>query len=183
MLTVSRLARRFGLSRSTLLYYDRIGLLPPSGRSLAGYRCYTEADADRLNRICTFRNAGLALSEIKVMLTGADGPSKTVLENRLAQLSGEIRDLRIQQQLLCAMLRRLSGESAAPRAVNKEMWVQMLQAAGMDERAMEQWHSEFECRAPEAHHEFLLSLGMAEPEIGLIRQWAARKRAEQSEQD
>ena len=30
MLTVGVLARRFGLARSTLLYYDRSGLLRPS---------------------------------------------------------------------------------------------------------------------------------------------------------
>ena len=35
-LTIGRLARQHGLSRSTLLYYDRIDLLHPSGRSSAG---------------------------------------------------------------------------------------------------------------------------------------------------
>ena len=59
--TVGALGRRFGLSRSALLYYDQIGLLVPSARSSAGYRLYTEEDAQRLERICLFRNAGLAL--------------------------------------------------------------------------------------------------------------------------
>ena len=43
-LTVGRLARRFGLARSTLLYYDRIGVLRPSARSAAGYRLYDAGD-------------------------------------------------------------------------------------------------------------------------------------------
>jgi len=38
MFLITELARKHGLSRSTLLYYDRIGLLTPSGRSEAGYR-------------------------------------------------------------------------------------------------------------------------------------------------
>ena len=42
--SVSRLGRRYGLSRSTLLYYDRIGLLSASARSAAGYRVYGERD-------------------------------------------------------------------------------------------------------------------------------------------
>ena len=48
MYTVSKIAQRFGLSRSTLLYYDRIGLLSPSGRSPGDYRLYDQADCDRL---------------------------------------------------------------------------------------------------------------------------------------
>jgi len=46
--SVSKLARAFGLSRSTLLCYDRLGLLPPSGRTGSGYRCYTDKDHRRL---------------------------------------------------------------------------------------------------------------------------------------
>jgi DNA-binding transcriptional MerR regulator len=42
--SISKLARAFGLSRSTLLYYDRIGLLAASGRTGSGYRCYSEKD-------------------------------------------------------------------------------------------------------------------------------------------
>jgi DNA-binding transcriptional MerR regulator len=57
---ISELGRRFGLSRSTLLYYDRIGLLRPSGRSGADYRQYSEDDVQRMERICLFRGSGLS---------------------------------------------------------------------------------------------------------------------------
>ncbi len=40
--TISKIARACSLSRSTLLYYDRISLLRPSGRTASGYRYYTE---------------------------------------------------------------------------------------------------------------------------------------------
>ena len=41
MLTISALARRFGLARSTLLHYDRIGLLKPSYKDpFSRYRYY-----------------------------------------------------------------------------------------------------------------------------------------------
>ena len=55
--TVGRLARAFGLSRSTLLYYDSIGLLRPTGRSPANYRLYTRADG-RMDLVtpCKFRH-------------------------------------------------------------------------------------------------------------------------------
>ena len=72
--SISKLAREFVLSRSTLLYYDRLGLLPPSGRTGAGYRCYTDKDYRRLERICRFREAGLTLKEIRAVLSSGGKP-------------------------------------------------------------------------------------------------------------
>ena len=40
-MTIGQLARQHGLSRSTPLYYHRLGLLTPSGRLRNGYRHYT----------------------------------------------------------------------------------------------------------------------------------------------
>ena len=48
--------------------------------------------------------------------------------------------------------------------LDKATWVAILRAAGMNEAAMDAWHREFEQRAPEAHHAFLLSLGLPEEE-------------------
>src|SRR6266496_3342040 len=67
--SISKLARTRGLSRSTLLYYDRLGLLKPSGRTGSGYRYYTDADQRRLKRIFDFREAGLTLKEIRAVLS------------------------------------------------------------------------------------------------------------------
>ena len=68
MITVSRLARQFNLSRSTLLYYDRIGLLRPSDRSRSNYRLYTREDRKRLEKICHYRAIGLPLKAIQRIL-------------------------------------------------------------------------------------------------------------------
>ncbi len=54
-MTIGELSRKFELSRSTLRYYDRIGLLPPSGSTAANYRIYTEKDVQRLEKICLYR--------------------------------------------------------------------------------------------------------------------------------
>jgi hypothetical protein len=45
----------------------------------------------------------------------------------------------------------------------------MLKAAGMDQDAMDRWHTEFERRAPAGHQEFLLSLGIPPEEAARIR--------------
>ena len=59
------------------------------------------------------------------------------------------------------------------RSVNKEMFVAMLRAAGMDDDAMRKLHTEFERKEPAAHHGFLLSLGIPEKEVLHIRKWSA----------
>jgi MerR family transcriptional regulator, thiopeptide resistance regulator len=174
--TVSKLGRLFGLSRSALLYYDRIGLLTPSGRTRAGYRSYSEADRLRLERICGFRRAGLALEEIRAILASGK-PSAVLLERRFHEIGEEIRILKVKQGLLSRMLTGMASAKCPP-AVDRDLWVEMLRAAGMDDRAMARWHAEFEERAPEAHREFLLSLGIPEGEAREIRYWSRRSAAE-----
>jgi len=169
--TISQLARSFGLSRSTLLYYDRIGLLCAPERTASDYRCYTQVEYDRLERICMFRSAGLPLADVKTLLSGDAAPSVSILEKRLQDLESQILEIRNQQHTTIAMLKEMSRGSYAP-VVDKKMWVGMLEAAGMDEAAMAVWHAEFENRAPEAHHEFLLSLGIPEEEAQQIQGWS-----------
>ena len=168
MFQVTELAQTFGLSRSTLLYYDRIGLLTPSGRSEAGYRLYSPDDRDRLATICSFREVGLSLGDIRRVLVRGKDAGGAVLQQRMRELGAEIRALQAQQRLLAKMLQMQSCD-ALPAAVDKRVWVEMLRAAGMSEAAMETWHAEFERRAPEAHHQFLLGLGISEAEALLIR--------------
>jgi len=169
--SISTLAQTFGLSRSTLLYYDRLGLLPPSGRTGAGFRSYTDKDQRRLERICHFREAGLTLKEIRAVLSSGGKPGAKLLEKRMREAAGSILDLRNQQRLLAGMLRRIASGRLLP-TVDKKLWVEMLRAAGMDQNAMERWHTEFEQRAPESHHEFLLSLGIPPEEVARIRRWS-----------
>ncbi|MCE5242622.1 MAG: MerR family transcriptional regulator [Desulfobacteraceae bacterium] len=175
--SISKAAHLFGLSRSTLLYYDRVGLLSPSSRTPAGYRIYTDQDVKLLERICNLRGTGLCIEDIMKVLRSGDDPRLDLLERRLVEIGREIDALRTKQKLLSAMLKGFAvGEGRAE--VDKKMWVEMLHAAGMDEQGMERWHSEFEHRAPEAHRNFLLSLGIPEDEVKNIRQWSRDKPSE-----
>jgi DNA-binding transcriptional MerR regulator len=169
--SISILGRAFGLSRSTLLYYDRLGLLPPSGRTGSGYRTYTDKDHRRLERICHFREAGLTLKDIRRVLSSGGKPGSKLLQKRMSETAANIRSLRSQQRLLAGMLSRMASGSPPP-AVDKRLWVEMLRAAGMDQNAMNRWHTEFELRAPEGHNEFLVSLGIPADEVLRIRRWS-----------
>lgn len=175
MLTIGKLARRFGLSRGTLLHYDAIGLLRPSGRSGAGYRLYTAADVARMERLCLYREAGLPLERIRALLDAPDGAAVAILENQLRALAGRLSALRRQQRVLLDLL-GADAVRKAPEIVTKERWTELLAAAGLDEDGMWRWHAEFERRAPTAHADFLLSLGLGKAEVERIRT-TARERA------
>ena len=166
--SISQIARASGLSRSTLLYYDRLGLLRSSGRTASGYRFYTEKDHRLLERIRGFREAGLSLKEIRAVLASGGKPGSRLLEKRMRETTETIVALKNQQRLLAGMLRQVASGSPPP-SVDKRMWVEMLRAAGMDQSAMKRWHTEFEQRAPEGHQEFLLSLGIPLDEAARIR--------------
>ena len=137
-------------------------------------RYYTDADQRRLERIGYFREAGLSLKEIRAVLSSGGKPGTRLLETRLRETAQNIVALKNQQRLLAGMLRQVTSGKRPP-TVNVELWVEMLDAAGMDEDARRRWHAEFERRAPEGHQEFLLSLGMPADEVERGRRWSRGK--------
>jgi DNA-binding transcriptional MerR regulator len=171
MLTIGQLAKKYSLSRSTLIYYDKLGVLSPSGRSYSNYRLYSEADRDRLERIMLFRSAGLSLETISGLLDRRGGELGAALEHRLSTLNGEIRALRNQQKVILGLLENTGMKNDA-RVLDKATWVAILKGAGLDESGMRQWHIEFERTSPEAHQDFLESIGIEKDEIQSIRAWS-----------
>ncbi|MEM7126806.1 MAG: MerR family transcriptional regulator [Chloroflexota bacterium] len=176
MVTIGKLAKQFNISRSTLLYYDKIGLLKPSGRTSADYRIYTHEDVDRMAQISLYKEAGLSLDEIAEILDSLDDQLSGVLERRLDQLNVEMSRIRQRQQFILQLLGKDSLLKKA-KVINKQQWVQMLSASGMDEEAMRQWHIEFERTLPEAHRDFLESLGLNDEEIEHIKAYSHQSMA------
>lgn len=177
LITVRKLAGRFGISRTTLLYYDRIGLLRPEQRSPAGYRLYGPGSVERLGLICSYKRAGLSLGDIRVLLEHPERESEKVLRERLVALDGQVLELRVQQRAIMSMLRSL-GATDSRSNMDKETWVEILRESGMDEPSMERWHARFERNAPEAHRAFLAWLGIPEVEATRIRARARRSEPE-----
>ena len=92
-MTVGEIARLAGVSVRALHHYDEIGLVAPSGRSLAGYRTYDEAAIDRLQEVLLFRELGFPLDEIRKIVEspsyqrqGALLRHKGMLENKVERL-------------------------------------------------------------------------------------------------
>lgn len=168
MFTVSQVARRCGLSRSTLLYYDAIGLLKPAARGQTRYRQYSQKDLERLRQICIFRNMGVALEDIARILDGPDSELRTALERRLLEANEEIERLRAHQQSILKLLRNPEVSRRAG-LVTKEDWVSLLAGSGFSQEDRNRFHAEFERSAPEEHQRFLEFLSLSADEIRLIR--------------
>ncbi len=175
MLTVTKLARQCGVSRTALLYYESIGLMAPPQRSGGNYRCYSQADIERLLQIRAYRNAGLKLEDIRAILgvrnrRGGHAPANAsgVLKRRLVELDAEIEALRAHQRAILQLL----GNKALRKAemITKEKWVSVMKSCGFSNEQMNRWHAEFERSAPEEHQEFLEFLHIPAAEIQTIRQ-------------
>ena len=87
MKTVHEVSALSGISIRTLQYYDRIGLLPPTGRTEAGYRLYDDAALERLQQILLFRALQFPLKDIRRILDRPDFDRNRALEQQIALLT------------------------------------------------------------------------------------------------
>ncbi|MEZ9710800.1 methyltransferase domain-containing protein [Vibrio breoganii] len=134
MYRISELAQKVGLSRTALLYYEKLKLI--SGVRLDnGYRVYSDKDVQRVLLIQTLQAAGLTLKECKGCLEAKI--DRTLLLNRLEQLDKEIAQKQHSRGVLAALL----GEG--------------------DHRA---WHENASQLAPNAHLDWLIKQGFEEKE-------------------
>ena len=173
-LTISRLATQFGLARSTLLYYDRLGLLRASRVSDAGYRLYGPEAQAQLARIVELRAAGLPLKTVKRILESRT-PLADALEKQVAAINRQLAELRAQQRVVLSLLQSPATQRRA-KALSKESWTRMFRSIGMSDDDMQRWHAHFEESLPEAHQDFLESLGLGAAEIRRIREWSMTPR-------
>lgn len=131
---ISELAKRVGLSRTALLYYEKQGLI--NGRRLSnGYRVYQESDVQRLLLLQNLMAGGLTLAECKACLDSR--LDRTLLSSRLQQLDAEIARKQQSRQLLAALL----GDGD-----------------------LSHWHRAVEQVAPDAHRQWLFHQGFSEKE-------------------
>ncbi|MCX8936621.1 MerR family transcriptional regulator [Vibrio parahaemolyticus] len=167
MLTVTQIAKQFGISRTTILYYEKEELLLPACRSENGYRWYGEKEIERLETITSYRSYGLSVSSIRTLLDRNGESQAQILKDHFNELEREIQNLRAQQKAVVVLLQEPS--LLEENVVNKERWVEIMVAAGFTETDMIKWHQKFEELEPNEHQKFLESLGISSDEITKIR--------------
>ena len=168
MLTVSKLAEKYSLSRTAILYYEKVGLLTPASRSENGYRWYGDEESRQLESIINYRSFGISISEIKTLLAKPnESQQKKIMRQQFNELEIEIKKLRQQQLAIVNFLQ--TPDWLKVNNMNKDKWTSIMSASGMNEEDMLNWHKEFEKLQPDGHQLFLESLQIDKSEIAYIR--------------
>jgi MerR family transcriptional regulator, thiopeptide resistance regulator len=171
MWTVTKLARSCGLSRTTVLYYESIGLLDAAARTQGNYRRYGDKDVSRLRQIRAYRDAGLTLADIRTLLNEPEAGAGAVLRRRMLEIGSEIETLRAHQRAIARLL-HVQSDLERTEMVTKDRWVSIMRKSGFTDDDMHKWHAEFEKSAPGEHQEFLEFLHIPDEEIRSIRKWS-----------
>ena len=132
MYRISELASLVGLSRTALLYYERLGLIS-GNRQKNGYRVYDERDLQQLRLIQQLQNGGLTLNECKLCLQSK--LDKTILNSRYISLKNEIAEKQQALELLGGLLGKTTSKK---------------------------WHEKLAEIAPDAHLDWLKIQGFDE---------------------
>jgi MerR family copper efflux transcriptional regulator len=94
LLQIGEAAERVGLSLRTVRYWEEMGLVVPSARSVGGFRLYSEDDLERLLVVKRMKPLELTLEEMRELLglleTSArrDGPDDADLGTGASKLRG-----------------------------------------------------------------------------------------------
>ncbi len=139
MYRISQLGELVGLSRTTLLYYEKLGLI--NGKRMDnGYRAYSDMDLQRLRLIQQLQSGGLTLKECKACLEAK--VERQILAERLKQLDQEIAQKQQSRDLLAALL---------------------------GEKPLTDWHEMLDKVAPDAHIDWLIKQGFSETDAQRLR--------------
>jgi len=164
MYRVGTIAKMYGISRTTLLYYNSIGLLNPATRTEAGYRLYSHEDCEKLEQIISYRGAGLSTNEIKgLLMQQHDEEIISPLLKKLGDLNQEIKILKKQQMILIKLIK--NRDIIKKDAMNEETFNIILEKANIKYEERMNWHAEFEEHSPQRHYDFLKSIGFDDEEI------------------
>ena len=108
---IGQLAHVTGVSRDTIRYYEKIGLLPRAARSESGYREYPSGAANRIRVIRNAVQLGFPLMEIAKVLRVRDSggaPCRQVRDYASAlvkQIDERIEELTAEKRSMLTMIR------------------------------------------------------------------------------
>ena len=110
--TIQRAAAETGVSRDTLRYYEKIGILPGIARSRSGHRRFSEDDMGWIKLVQCLRATGMPIEDLHayaelVQQGDSSAPERLALrENHRRRIQGELRELATALELV---ERKISG--------------------------------------------------------------------------
>lgn len=112
----AELARRTGCNLETVLYYEKIGLMPDPPRTPAGHRQYDQTHIRRLQFVLRGRELGFTIAEIRGLLVLVDGGTQTcaevkaITDEHLNDVRAKITDLMRIEKVLAATAAQCTGK-------------------------------------------------------------------------
>jgi DNA-binding transcriptional MerR regulator len=97
--TIQRAAAETGVSRDTLRYYEKIGILPGIGRSESGHRRFTDDDMGWIKLVQCLRSTGMPIEDLHAyaeLVQQGDSTAAerlTLLENHRGRIQEEMQEL------------------------------------------------------------------------------------------
>lgn len=133
-MNIGEAANASGVSAKMIRYYEQIDLIPPAGRTEAGYRIYDEDAIATLRFIRRARDLGFSVEEMAALLAlwrdknRASAEVKRIAEDHVADIERRIRELQGMANTLrhlashchgdhrpdCPILEDISEGEAAP---------------------------------------------------------------------
>ncbi|MDF2921171.1 MAG: MerR family transcriptional regulator [Paenibacillaceae bacterium] len=110
-MTAGQFAAKAGVTKRTVQFYDKVGLLNPSHRTSSGHRFYTKQDLARLQRILTLKYIGLTIDEISGIIH-RDGYEEDLKESLRVQstiIGQKMEHLRLVQKTVTETLALLES--------------------------------------------------------------------------
>lgn len=120
-LRMGELARKAGVIRETLRFYERKGLLPRPPRTPSGYRAYPREMVGRVRFIRQAQESGFSLREIGELLELRVGPWATCAQvrrkatDKLREIDRKMANLRRMRAAMARLTRLCTGRGPVSR--------------------------------------------------------------------
>ncbi|HTH17402.1 MAG TPA: Cu(I)-responsive transcriptional regulator [Magnetospirillum sp.] len=115
-MNIGQAARRSGVPAKTIRYYEDIGLIPPAGRTPAGYRAYTEAEVETLKFIQHARSLGFSVKDVGELLAlwrdrdRASADVRRIAQGHVAEVERKIAELEAIRRTLLSLIECCHGD-------------------------------------------------------------------------
>ena len=114
-MNIGDVSDRTGLPAKTIRYYEDIGLVRP-GRSLNGYRWFSESDCHKLAFLGRARALGFTIEDCRTLMAlyeddgRASADVKKVAEDHLQQIDRKLDELREMRATLARLVSSCAGD-------------------------------------------------------------------------
>lgn len=106
-MTIKEVSAKYQITQDTLRYYERVGMIPPVGRTAGGIRDYKEKDCGWIELALCMRNAGLPV-EAMIEYVRLTQEGNGTIQARLELLQEQRERLQEQQAKIAQTLERLN---------------------------------------------------------------------------